>query len=105
MLAPNSQSSLSESATTTKTVVKNKERSYLETSYQSDYSNSEGLGSHVVFDTTATLAPTEQLVSSLCFNYSGRKKKQSLVFSFSQTSRNPIFRRHSIRLNPWKECK
>lgn len=81
MLAPNSQNSVSESPTTIKTVVKNKERSYLETNYQSDYSNSEGLGSHVVFDTTATLAPTEQLVSSLCFNPS-RSKKEKTVFLF-----------------------
>ncbi len=38
-------------------IVKNKEKTY-----QSDYSNSEGLGSHITYDTTARLSSIEQLV-------------------------------------------
>lgn len=41
-------------------IVHNKIKARYETVYQNDYSNGEG--THVVFDTTANLQPTEQLV-------------------------------------------
>ena len=44
-------------------IVKNKDRALLETTYQGDYSKTGGLGSRVVYNTAATVSPTEQLVS------------------------------------------
>ena len=64
MFAPNIENSTTSNPTTTN-VVKNKEKTSFETAYQSDYAHTEGHGTHVVFDTTATLLPTEQLVSDL----------------------------------------
>lgn len=60
LLAPNDNDSIEN---TTTNIVQNKERSLLETTYQADYSTGDGLGSHVTYDTTAKLLPTEKLVS------------------------------------------
>ena len=59
MFAPNETNS---SQNFSSNIVKNKERSLRETTYQGDYSNGEGLGSHVIYDTTPRLSPNEQLV-------------------------------------------
>ena len=61
MFSPNNESLTENSATN---IAKNKERARMETTYQGDYTSTEGLGSHVIYDTTARLAPTERLVSS-----------------------------------------
>ena len=58
LFAPN-DNSIQNSTTN---IVKNKEKTLFETTYQGDYSTGDGLGSHVVYDTTAKLLPTEQLV-------------------------------------------
>ncbi len=50
-------------------IVKNKEKSLHETTYQGDCSNGEGLGSHVSYDTTKRLLPTEQLVKFIFLFY------------------------------------
>ena len=42
-------------------IAKNKERVVMETTYQGDYSSSEGLGTHVAFDTTPRLSINEKL--------------------------------------------
>lgn len=41
----------------------------METTYQGDYVGTDGLGSHVIYDTTVALGPKERLVrrlQSLC---------------------------------------
>jgi hypothetical protein len=60
LFVPNGDNSVQNSTTN---IVKNKEKTLLETTYQSDYSNDDGLGSHVTYDTTARLLPTEKLVN------------------------------------------
>lgn len=59
VFTPNNDYSKENSATN---IVKNKERTTMETTYQSDYNGTDGLGSHVIFDTTVSLSPTEKLV-------------------------------------------
>lgn len=59
IFAPNNEYSQENTATI---VAKNKERALMETTYRADYNGTDGLGSHVVFDTTVPLAPTEKLV-------------------------------------------
>ncbi|CAF1100618.1 unnamed protein product [Rotaria sordida] len=58
IFVPNDDSSIENSGTN---IVKNKDRVLFETTYQSDFSNGEGLGTHAVYDTTVSLQPTEQL--------------------------------------------
>jgi len=65
IFAPNENNNLVENTITN--TIKNKEKSLLETTYQGDYSNDEGLGSHVTYDTTTRLLPTEQLVKLILF--------------------------------------
>ena len=60
IFVPNDDSTHENSATH---IVKNKERTLLETTYQGDYSNCEGIGTHVISDTTPILQPNEQLVN------------------------------------------
>ena len=60
MFAPNDGSSLV--ANVSANIVKNKERTLYESTYQGDYTQTEGMGSHVTYDTTVKLSPTEQLV-------------------------------------------
>ena len=63
LLAPNDGNSIPNSGSN---IVKNKEKVLLETTYQGDYSNGEGLGSHVTYDTSPKLSPNEQLVRMDC---------------------------------------
>ncbi|CAM4914355.1 unnamed protein product [Rotaria socialis] len=58
MFVPNDDSACENSGSH---IVKNKERASFETSYQNDFTYGEGIGTHVVFDTTAQLQPTEYL--------------------------------------------
>ena len=81
MFAPNTENSSTSSPTTTN-VVKNKERTSFETAYQSDYGHSEGHGTHVVFDTTATLSLNEQLVSDLSSNPCEREREKTNLLIF-----------------------
>lgn len=60
MFAPNDSSSLA--ATTSANIVRNKERTLFESTYQGDYTQTDGMGSHVTYDTTVKLSPTDQLV-------------------------------------------
>lgn len=59
MFAPNTAESVDN---TIKTIVKNKEKALFESTYQGDYSNGEGFGTHVIYDTTKRLSPTDKLV-------------------------------------------
>jgi hypothetical protein len=64
LFAPNDSNSIPNSGSN---IVKNKEKTLLETTYQADYANGEGLGSHVTYDTSPRLSPTEQLVRLSAF--------------------------------------
>jgi len=65
LFSPNDDNSVENSITN---IVKNKERSSFESTYQGDYSNGEGFGTHVVYDTRAVLSPTDKLVSFFFLN-------------------------------------
>ncbi|CAF3642039.1 unnamed protein product [Rotaria sp. Silwood1] len=58
IFVPNDDSSIDNSGTN---IVKNKEKSLFESSYQNDFSNGEGLGTHIVYDTAVSRQPNEQL--------------------------------------------
>ena len=97
MFATNSEPLGSNTSTTA--TMKNKEQELLETTYHRDYCDSEGLGSHVVYDSTPTLLPTEQLVSYFSFNRLRRESEFLVFFSIYSNRpycRNLIFKRHSI---------
>jgi hypothetical protein len=95
LFAPNDNNLIPNSITN---IVKNKGRSLLETTYQGDYSNGEGLGSHIVYDTTATLSSTDKLVK-LIFVFLVNKNSIGIV------NRNRILIKHSIRQDQLKVCK